>query len=52
MKKLYIGGVKDPITENDIREYFNRFGTVTDIVLMKDRDGQHRGYVNSIIRLF
>ena len=48
MKKLYIGGVKDPIGEIDIREYFSRFGSIADIVLMKDRDGQHRGYVNSI----
>ena len=43
VKKLYIGGVKDPITEDDIRDYFTRYGPVTDVVLMKDRDGQHRG---------
>ncbi|UJR31402.1 hypothetical protein I4U23_018896 [Adineta vaga] len=44
VKKIYLGGVKEPITENDLREYFTTFGTVTDVVVMKDREGQYRGY--------
>ncbi|CAF2095757.1 unnamed protein product [Rotaria magnacalcarata] len=44
VKKLYLGGVKDPITENDLKDYFTKFGSITDVVVMKDRDGQYRGY--------
>lgn len=43
VKKLYLGGVKEPITENDLREYFGTYGTVKDVIIMKDRDGQYRG---------
>jgi len=46
VKKLYLGGVKEPITENDLKDYFGQFGTITDVVVMKDRDGQYRGYRN------
>jgi RNA recognition motif-containing protein len=45
VKKLYLGGVKEPITENDLRDYFGQFGSITDVVVMKDREGQYRGYV-------
>lgn len=44
VKKLYLGGVKEPITENDLRDYFGAFGTIIDVVVMKDREGQYRGY--------
>jgi len=44
VKKLYLGGVKEPITENDLKDYFGQFGTIVDVVVMKDRDGQYRGY--------
>ncbi|CAF3033886.1 unnamed protein product [Rotaria sp. Silwood2] len=44
VKKLYLGGVKEPITENDLKDYFSKFGTIVDVVVMKDRDGQYRGY--------
>ncbi len=44
VKKLYLGGVKEPITENDLKDYFGQFGTITDVVVMKDRDVQNRGY--------
>jgi RNA recognition motif-containing protein len=46
VKKLYLGGVKEPITENDLKDYFSQFGSITDVVVMKDRDGQYRGYRN------
>ncbi len=44
VKKLYLGGVKEPITENDLKDYFGQFGSITDVVVMKDREGQYRGY--------
>ena len=43
VKKLYIGGVKEPMSDIDLREYFSNYGTVTDVNLMKDRDGKYRG---------
>jgi hypothetical protein len=52
VKKLYLGGVKEPITENDLKDYFGRFGSITDVVVMKDREGQYRGYSFSLIIRF
>ena len=43
VKKLYLGGVKEPITEDDLKEYFGKYGTVNDVIIMKDREGQYRG---------
>ena len=51
VKKLYLGGVKEPITENDLREYFSKFGSVTDVIVMKDQEGQYRGYVHRAISI-
>jgi RNA recognition motif-containing protein len=44
VKKLYLGGVKEPLTEDDLKGYFSKYGTITDAVIMKDREGQYRGY--------
>jgi RNA recognition motif-containing protein len=43
VKKLYLGGIKEPITEDDLKDYFSKYGTITDAIVMKDRDGQYRG---------
>lgn len=43
VKKLYLGGVKEPMTETDIRDYFSKYGNVTEVIITKDRDGQYRG---------
>ena len=51
VKKIYLGGVKEPITENDIKEYFSNFGAITDVVVMKDREGQYRGYLSIVFFL-
>ena len=45
VKKLYLGGVKEPLTEDDLKEYFSKYGAVTNAIVMKDREGQYRGYV-------
>ncbi|CAF4360575.1 unnamed protein product, partial [Rotaria sordida] len=29
---------------NDLKDYFSKFGSIVDVVVMKDRDGQYRGY--------
>jgi RNA recognition motif-containing protein len=43
--KLYVGNLSFQITERDLRELFAQHGTVTDAVLMMDRDTQRpRGF--------
>lgn len=44
VKKLFVAGLKDGIDETALREYFTRFGNVTEVSIMKDRDGKHRGF--------
>lgn len=44
VKKIYLGGVREPITEDDLQEYFSKYGNIVNIIVKKDRDGQHRGY--------
>ncbi|CAM0905262.1 unnamed protein product [Alopecurus aequalis] len=35
-KKVFIGGLRDNITEEEFRAYFEAFGTVTDVVVIYD----------------
>lgn len=43
--KLFVGGIKEEIEEDDMKEFFSQFGTITDIVRMKDKDtGKKRGF--------
>ena len=45
VKKLFIGGVKDGIEENDLQEYFQQFGNVVSVDLVMDREtGRRRGF--------
>lgn len=43
--KLYVGNLSFKTTEADLRDTFERYGTVTDIHLATDRDtGRPRGF--------
>lgn len=45
VKKIFIGGVAHGTSEEDIRQYFSRFGTVTDVDLKFDKATQRmRGF--------
>ena len=45
MKKIYVGNLDFAITEESIREQFEKFGAVERVDLVKDRDtGQPRGF--------
>lgn len=35
-RKLFIGGLNYQTTDNGLKEYFERFGVVTDCIVMKD----------------
>jgi len=45
VKKIYVGNLDFSLTEDSIREQFERFGAVERVDLVKDRDtGQPRGF--------
>ena len=44
VKKIFIGGIRDGLNEDDLRKYFEKFGHVVDCFLMYDKDGKARGF--------
>jgi RNA recognition motif-containing protein len=43
--KLYVGNLSYSATEDDLRDLFSQAGTVTSVVLIKDRDtGRSKGF--------
>lgn len=42
VKKLFVGGLKDEHTEEDLREYFREFGSVTSVNIVMDKDNQKK----------
>ncbi len=36
-KKLFIGNIESSVTENELKELFSEFGTVTDIRVIGDK---------------
>jgi len=44
-RKIFIGGLAQPTTDDDLREYFGKFGTVTAVTLKMDPvTGRSRGF--------
>ncbi|OAD75908.1 hypothetical protein PHYBLDRAFT_109973, partial [Phycomyces blakesleeanus NRRL 1555(-)] len=44
-EKIFVGGISAEVDEEEFREFFTRFGKVTDATLMTDRDtGRPRGF--------
>jgi RNA-binding protein Musashi len=44
-EKLFVGGISWETRENRLREYFGRFGEVTEAAIMRDRStGRARGF--------
>jgi len=45
VKKIFVGGIKDGIGENDVHEYFMQYGNVVSVDLVTDREtGRKRGF--------
>ncbi|XP_073014486.1 heterogeneous nuclear ribonucleoprotein 1-like [Typha latifolia] len=44
-KKIFVGGLASTVTEADFKNYFDQFGTITDVVVMYDHNTQRpRGF--------
>lgn len=45
VKKLFVAGIKDDVTEENMREYFAQYGNVVSVVLVTEKDtGKKRGF--------
>jgi len=45
LSKIYVGNIQWKTTEEDLKELFNPYGTVTSAQVIKDRDtGRSRGF--------
>jgi len=45
VKKLYVNGIKEDHTEEMLKEHFSKFGTVSDVDIIKDKGtGKKRGF--------
>lgn len=45
VKKLFVAGIKDDVTEDNMREYFAQYGTVVSVVIVTEKDtGKKRGF--------
>ena len=43
--KMYVGNLSYSVTEDELRDLFTQAGTVTSVVVIKDRDtGQSKGF--------
>ena len=45
MTSIYVGNLSHSATENDLRDAFGQYGTVSNITIIKDREtGRPRGF--------
>lgn len=42
VKKLFVGGLKDDIEEEDLREHFKQFGTILSCTIVTDKDSKKK----------
>ncbi|UJR15585.1 hypothetical protein I4U23_002521 [Adineta vaga] len=44
-KKLFVGGIREgTLNEDDLKEYFSKYGNIVQTVIMKTNEGKFRGF--------
>jgi RNA recognition motif-containing protein len=44
-KKLFVGAIKEGLTEDHLKEYFTPYGMITDCIIMREKEsGKSRGF--------
>jgi heterogeneous nuclear ribonucleoprotein A1/A3 len=38
VKKLFIGGLRENVTEDVLKSYFRQYGSILEVVIMKEKD--------------
>jgi len=45
VKRMFMGGIKEPVKEEDVKEYFEKYGKVESVELLTDKtSGKKRGF--------
>ncbi|CAF0955264.1 unnamed protein product [Didymodactylos carnosus] len=44
VKKIFIGGIRDDMDDEQLKNHFNQYGNIVDCSIMKDKDGKLRGF--------
>ena len=45
MKKVFLGGLKEDVEEEDLREYFKDFGNIINVNVVTEKEtGKKRGF--------
>jgi len=45
VKKIFVAGLRDDVTEEDITNYFGKYGHVQNVALVTDKEtGRKRGF--------
>ena len=44
LRKLFVGGISFDTTDEAMNEYFARYGTITDCVVIKEQSGKSKGF--------
>ncbi|XP_065566033.1 heterogeneous nuclear ribonucleoprotein A1, A2/B1 homolog [Artemia franciscana] len=42
VKKIFLGGLKEDVEDEDLREYFGKYGTITDAEVVIDKDTKRK----------